>query len=98
MLKSKLETANNQLASLQSELTETRSISWERKEEVESLNKMISSEKDQVKSLKATVEYKDKAAKELEDRIDDIRKIHFTKEKESESEKRALERSSSINI
>ena len=47
-----------------------------------------------MRSLKATVEYKDKASRELEDRIDDIRKIHYNREKESESERRALERSS----
>ena len=87
----------SQLGSLQSELTDTRSTSWKRKEELDSLNKQVIAERAQVKSLKAAVEYKDKAGKELEEKIDDIRKIHFNREKESQNEKKELERSSLIH-
>ena len=87
----------SQLEALQAELSDTRSTSRKRKEELESLNKQVIADKAQVKSLKAAVEYKDKAGKELEERIDDIRKIHFNREKESQNEKKELERSSLIN-
>lgn len=88
----------SQLSALQSDLTDTRSTSWKRKEELDSLNKQVIAERAQVKSLKSAVEYKDKASKELEERIDDIRKIHFNREKESQNEKKELERSSLIHF
>ena len=52
----------------------------------------ISTEKAQVKSLKATISYKEKTTKELEDRIDDMRKIQWDREKEAEGQRRDLER------
>ena len=91
--KAEVKLLKSQLASLQSELTETRATSWKRKEELDSLNKQVIAERAQVRSLNAAVEYKDKASKELEERIDEIRKIHFNREKESQNEKKELERS-----
>ena len=44
--------------------------------------------------MKATISYKDKATKELEERMDDLRKLHWDKEKASESVRRDLERKS----
>ena len=92
LLKSQLDSANKQLASLHSDLSETRATAWKRKEEIEALNAQMTTEKAEVKSLRATINYKDKNTKDLEDQIDDLRKIHWNKEKEAESARRDLER------
>ena len=42
--------------------------------------------------MKATISFKDKSTKELEERMDDLRKIHWDKEQEAESARRDLER------
>lgn len=45
-------------------------------------------------TLKVKVSSKEKTTKELEDKIDDMRKLHWDKEKEAESARRELERRS----
>ena len=52
----------------------------------------VTTEKAAVKSLKATISYKEKTAKELEERIDDMRKLQWDREKETEGQRRDLER------
>ena len=48
LLKSQLETANKQLSSLHSDLSETRATAWKRKEEIDTLNAAVTNEKAQV--------------------------------------------------
>ena len=52
----------------------------------------MTTEKAAVKSLKATISYKEKTTKELEERIDDMRKLQWDREKETEGQRRDLER------
>ena len=52
----------------------------------------MATEKSQVKSLKATISYKEKTTKEMEERIDDMRKLQWDKDKEAEVQRRDLER------
>ena len=52
----------------------------------------MTTEKAAVKSLKATISYKEKTTKELEERIDDMRKLQWDREKEAEGQRRDLER------
>ena len=79
MLKSQLDGANSQLGKVQLELSESRSTAWKRKEEIDAMTKQVNTEKAQVRALKADIDYKIKATKQLEETIDGMQTRHWDK-------------------
>merc|ERR1712110_479491 len=92
MLKSQLDGANSQLGKVQLELSESRSTAWKRKEEIDAMTKQVNTEKAQVRALKADIDYKIKATKQLEETIDGMQTRHWDKEREAENTRLELER------